>query len=59
MSEGLLVFIISLAVLIGIPAIFAKITGEPTDFILSLYLTVLAATVALLIACTFKVPVGK
>ena len=59
MSEGLLVFIISLAVLIGIPAIFAKITGEPTDFILSLYLTVLAATVALLIACTYKVPVGK
>ena len=59
MSEGLMIFIISLAVLIGIPAIFAKITGEPSDFILSLYLTVLAATVALLIACTFKVPVGK
>lgn len=59
MSEGLLVFIISLAVLIGIPAIFAKITGEPSDFILSLYLTVLAATVALLIACTFKMPVGS
>ena len=59
MSEGLMIFIISLAVLIGIPAIFAKITGEPSDFILSLYLTVLAATVALLIACTFKMPVGK
>lgn len=59
MSEGLMIFIISLAVLIGVPAIFAKITGEPSDFILSLYLTVLAATVALLIACTFKVPVGS
>lgn len=59
MTSGMIVFIISLAVLIGIPAIFAKITGEPSDFILSLYLTVLAATVALLIACTFKMPVGK
>ena len=59
MSEGLMIFIISLAVLIGVPAIFAKITGEPSDFILSLYLTVLAATVALLIACTFKMPVGS
>lgn len=59
MSEGLMIFIISLAVLIGIPAIFAKITGEPSYFILSLYLTVLAATVALLIACTFKMPIGS
>lgn len=59
MSEGLIIFIISLAVIIGVPAIFAKITGEPSDFILSLYLTVLAATVALLIACTFKMPVGS
>lgn len=59
MTSGMMIFIISLAVLIGIPAIFAKITGEPSDFILSLYLTVLAATVALLIACTFKMPVGS
>lgn len=59
MTSGMIVFIVSLAVLIGIPAIFAKITGEPVDFILSLYLTVLAATVVLLIACTFKMPVGS
>lgn len=59
MTSGMIVFIISLAVLIGVPAIFAKITGDPSGFILSLYLTVLAATVALLIACTFKMPVGN
>lgn len=59
MTSGMIVFIVSLAVLIGVPAIFTKITGEPSDFILALYLTVLAATVALLIACTFKMPVGS
>ena len=59
MTSGMIVFIISLAVLIGVPAIFAKITGEPSGFIIVFYLLIMAATVALLIACTFKMPVGR
>lgn len=59
MTSGMIVFIVSLAVLIGVPATVAKITGESVYFIISLYLITLAATIALLIACTFKMPVGK
>lgn len=59
MSEGLMIFIISLAVLIGVPATVAKITGESLYFIISLYLIALAATIALLIACTFQMSIGS
>ena len=59
MTSGTIVFIISLAVLIGVPAIFAKITGEPSGFIIVFYLLIMAVALALLISCIFQMPVGK
>lgn len=59
MTSGMIVFIVSLAVLIGVPATVAKITGESLYFIISLYLIALAATIALLIACTFQMSIGS
>lgn len=57
MTSGTIVFIISLAVLIGVPAIFAKITGEPSGFIIVFYLLIMAVALALLISCIFQMPV--
>lgn len=54
MTSGTIVFIISLAVLIGVPAIFAKITGEPSGFIIVFYLLIMAVALALLISCIFQ-----
>lgn len=59
MTSGMIVFIISLAVLIGIPAIFAKITGDPSGFIIVFYLLIMAVALALLISCIFQMPVGS
>lgn len=59
MTSGMIVFIVSLAVLIGIPAIFAKITGDPSGFIIVFYLLIMAVALALLISCIFQMPVGS
>ena len=59
MTSGMIVFIVSLAVLIGVPAAVAKITGESLYFIIVFYLLIMAVALALLISCIFQMPVGS